>query len=70
MNKKGFLLLDALVIVVIISIISALCVNILTTYEKYNEVLNNYYQSSNEKMFQIFNEVNTCESCKIGNDWG
>lgn len=68
MNKKGFLLLDALIVTIIISIISVLCANVFQIYEKYNETLNTYYQNSNGKMIQIFNEVNTCEGCKIRND--
>lgn len=68
MNKHGFLMMDALVIVMITSALSVLCISTFSSYQKYKEAVENYYIYENERLIEIYNEVKDCEACKIGND--
>lgn len=68
MNKHGFLMLDSMVVVVIVAALAVLCISFYSTYGKYQETVNNYYEKTNERLIEIYNKTEKCEACKAGNN--
>ena len=65
MNKKGFILSDALVNVLIVSLLCALCFSIFRLIDKNEEVYNCYLETSNEKYDTLFGSLEICEICVV-----
>lgn len=65
MNKKGFLLIDSLVNIAIVSCIGMLVVMTFNSMINYEKGYLQYQELSNEKLINIFNSLGTCEACLI-----
>lgn len=65
MNKKGFLLIDSLLTVFIVSSICLLCFSIYKLIGKYEEGYMNYQSISNDEYENIFNNLPICEVCIV-----
>ena len=62
-NKKGFILLDSLVTVLITCTICLLCYSIFRAIEIYDAGVINYRLQSNEEIENIYNHIPDCEAC-------
>lgn len=62
-NKRGFILLDSLVTVLITCAICLLCFSIFNVIETYNAGTKNYRLQSNEEIEDIYNNIPNCEAC-------
>lgn len=65
MNKKGFLLIDAIINVLIVSIICSLCLFVYQAIVAYEDGYSSYAQRTNEDYINLFNSLTYCEGCKI-----
>lgn len=65
MNKKGFLLVDSLITVFITSLLCVACYSIYHSIILYEEGYINYQNRSNENLEYVFNNMQSCEGCKI-----
>lgn len=65
MNKRGFLLLDALLNVFIVSIIVSLCLYVYEAINYAQSGFNDYLTNENDSYEQIFNSLSECEACLI-----
>ena len=65
LSNKGFLLIDALLSVFIVSCICILCFSIYQLDQRYEEGLETYYENSNIAYEAIFNSLAECEACTI-----
>lgn len=65
MNKRGFILLDALVGVFIVCILSSITINVFFSYKNYKEGYANYKEDINERYEDIFRIQKGCERCLI-----
>ena len=68
MNKKGFLLVDSLMTVFIVTSISVLCIGIFRLIDKYEYSYTKYQNESNERLEIMINEQVICEGCLIKDD--
>lgn len=65
MNKKGFLLVDSLITVIVVSISCYLCMYTYKLIDNYEKGYLNYKERINESYFEIFNNLGKCEKCEI-----
>lgn len=65
MNNKGFLLVDALVNVIIVTSIAILCIAMFKQFDNYYDGYKNYIDESNEKYEYLFIRNSECETCQI-----
>lgn len=65
MNNKGFLLIDALVNTLIVSLMCLLCLMIFHNLNNYDEGLSEYIDRSNEKYDLLYSSLSECEKCDI-----
>lgn len=65
MNKKGFLLVDAIINVLIVSIVSSLCLYMYIAINKADDGYVNYLENENDNYERIFNSLSECEACLI-----
>lgn len=65
MNKRGFLLLDALLNVFVVSIIVSLCLYVYEAINYAQSGFNDYLANENDSYEQIFNSLSECEACFI-----
>ena len=63
MNKKGFMLLDALLSLVIVTLLCLLCFSIYRVIDNNEEVLDEYYLRNNEKYDALFGSLGDCIPC-------
>lgn len=64
-SSKGFLLIDSLLTVFIVSSICLLCFSIYKLITNYEKGYLNYQMLSNEDYENIFNDFSICERCVI-----
>lgn len=65
MNKKGFLLTDSLISVVVISAMAIFCISLFSAYSNYQTGYENYLEETNDRYKEIFWELEQCEKCQI-----
>ena len=65
MNKRGFLLIDSIINVFIVSLMCALCLGIYQAIVTYENGYISYQTNSNERLITIFNMICECEACII-----
>ena len=65
MNNKGFLLVDSLVSIFIVSNICLLCMSIFEVIDKYEEGYLEYIDKSNIRLETIMSQTFYCEGCYI-----
>lgn len=63
MNNKGFLLIDALVNTLIVSLLCLLCLITYKSIENYDKVYSEYLKNSNEKYDTLYNSLGDCVKC-------
>lgn len=68
MNKKGFLLVDALITIFIVSAMSLLCVAVFKSINEYEEGYLSYKEETNAKLQNLYNSLGVCEKCVIEED--
>ena len=68
MNKKGFLLLDSLVSVVIVVSLSLLCVSTYQNVSNYYDGYHTYKNRLKEEYENIYSMLGECEKCIIEED--
>lgn len=61
--NKGFLLLDSLVVVFVVSSMCVLCLCLFNLIEAYSDGYCNYQESSNNKLEIILNDTFISEGC-------
>ena len=64
-NKKGFLLIDALISVFITSVVCSLCYSTYKAIINYEEGYFKYQEQSNTSLEKIYISVYECEACII-----
>lgn len=65
LNKKGFILLDSLICVLITSLLCVTCYSLFLSANNYDDGYIEYIDKSNSNIEQIFNEINECEACTV-----
>lgn len=65
MNNKGFLLLDALLVVVITANMCLLCFTIYQAISRDEETVENYQNMENEYYYDLFGSYPECEVCLV-----
>lgn len=65
MNEKGFLLTDALISVLTVSLLCVLCFSIYRLIDNYDEGLDEYIEESNEQYDYLFGGIESCERCVV-----
>lgn len=65
MNNKGFLLVDALVNIIIVTSLSLLCIAMFKQFDNYYDGFENYIEKSNEEYEYLFMRINGCDTCRI-----
>ena len=65
MNKKGFLLIDSLIVVFITSILCFMCYQIYLSITNYENGYQDYQNNTNEYYKELYNELPKCEACTI-----
>lgn len=65
MIKKGFLLVDSLVSVLIVCSLSLLCFSIYKSITKQEEVYANYIEKDNSFYISLYSNLDYCEACTI-----
>lgn len=65
MSKRGFLLLDALLNVFIVSVIVSLCLYMYEAIDYAQNGFNDYLINENDSYERIFNGLSECEVCFI-----
>lgn len=68
MNKKGFLLVDSLITIFIVSTMALLCIAIFESINNYKEGYQNYKEETNERLNNLYNSLGACERCIIEED--
>lgn len=63
MNKNGFLLVDSLITVAIVSIMSLLCIQIYKATINYEEGYRKYKEEINELYDELYYNLGECEKC-------
>lgn len=65
LNKKGFVLLDSLICVLITSILCLTCYSLFISINNYDDGYKEYIQQSNENLQETYNSIGECEACTI-----
>ena len=68
MNKKGFLLIDSLFVILIVTVLATICFNVYKSKEYYIEGYQNYREEMNRTLSDIYNGLVICEKCIIQED--
>lgn len=63
MNNKGFLLIDALVNTLIVSLMCLLCLVTYSSLNNYDEGYKSYIEVTNEKYDLLYTNLSECEKC-------
>ena len=64
MNNKGFLLIDALICMIIVSLLSVLVFSSYQTIYKQEDIYDEYLKRSNEEYEIIYRGLSDCISCQ------
>lgn len=64
MNNKGYLLIDALICVLIVSLLSVLVLSSYQTISKQEDVYDEYLKRSNEEYEIIYRGLKECVKCQ------
>lgn len=65
MNKKGVLLLDSLISLIVVSCLAILSLCIFTSINNYSDGYDNYQKRISEKYENIYANLAVCEKCQI-----
>lgn len=65
MNKKGFLLVDALINIIIVSSVALLSIAIFKQLDNYYIAFEEYINSSNEQYDYLFLRNSECDACQV-----
>lgn len=66
MNKsKGFLLIDSLITVFVMSILCTLCYSMYNAGINYEEGYRKYQEESNDRLEEIYVHMYDCQGCEI-----
>ncbi len=68
MNNKGFLLSDALINVLVISLLSILCISAFRMVNSFEDGYLEYIEENNEKYEYLYEGISGCEPCQITRD--
>ena len=68
MNKKGFLLIDSLVNIIIVSILCTLCLMSYQNVSSYYDGYDLYKEETNSRYEEIYSKLGVCEKCIIEED--
>ena len=68
MNRKGFMLLDALINVLVTSVICILCLSIYQAIDNYDEGYKEYIEQSNERYDYLFQGLEECIKCQLNQE--
>ena len=68
MNKRGFLLVDSLVSLFVVSSVCLLCVNIFYLLDKYYDGYSNYLDKDNEFYDDLFSFGLDCTVCVVSDE--
>lgn len=68
MNNKGFLLSDALINVLVISLLSILCISAFRMVNSFEDGYLEYIEENNEKYEYLYESISECEPCQITRD--
>ena len=68
MNKKGFLLIDSLVSIVIVVSICFLCASTYQNVNNYHDGFDSYKEKIKQKYEDIYSSLGECEKCIIEED--
>lgn len=65
LNKKGFLLVDSIICVLIVTLIAELCFSTYKTIINDENTFDNYVHKQNNYYEYIFDNLDECEACHI-----
>lgn len=65
MNKKGFLLVDSLICIIIVSLLSCLCMYTYTQINNFNDGYKLYYENNTDKYKDLYKGLGECVKCQI-----
>ncbi len=68
MNNKGFLLTDALVNVLVVTLLSILCISTFKMVDNFKIGYLDYIKQSNEKYEYLYSQISECLPCQITTD--
>lgn len=68
MKNKGFLLIDSLITVFIVSIMALLCLSIYKSVVNYKEGYRLYKEETSNRLTYIYDDLGECEKCIIQED--
>ena len=68
MNNKGFLLSDALINVIVISLLSILCISTFKMLNNFEDGYLEYTKENNEKYESLYESISECIPCQITED--
>ena len=68
MNKKGFMLLDALLSVTVVTLLALMCFSIYRVIDNNERVMDSYYEKNNESYELLFGGISDCQICTIQED--
>ena len=63
MNKKGFILIDSLINVLIVTLLSFLCLYVYRALDNYEKGHEEYLERSNERYDEVFYRQEVCVRC-------
>jgi len=63
-KKKGFVLIDSLICIAIVTVMCLLCFSLFTVINSFNTGYKDYQMKSNEHYDEIFNSVGECVKCE------
>lgn len=64
-SNRGFLLLDSLICVSIVTVLCVLCTMIYASMLGYGEGYERYQERSNRHLADIFHALEECEACAV-----
>lgn len=68
MNKKAFLLMDALINVLIVSLLSFLVMSVYRQYDNNRNTYDKYIERSNNRYEELYGGISECISCTVKED--
>ena len=68
MKSRGFLLIDSLITIFIVSSMALLCISVYKSVLNYKEGYKLYKEETNNKIAAIYDSLGECERCEIEED--
>ena len=68
MKNKGFLLVDSLISILVVSSIAIVCVSVYSSLVNYENGYLLYKDETNSRLEAIYSEMGECEKCVIEED--